>query len=71
MTPRTRRQAWIVGLLALLLMIVRVDFWWWGKDMPPILFGAVNLPMIYQFVLWGAGWALTVYAVDTLRLDEE
>lgn len=71
MTSKTRRQAWIVGPLALLLMIIRVDIWWWGDEMPPVLFGAFNLPMIYQFVLWAAGWALTVYAVDTLGLEED
>ncbi|MBI4520361.1 MAG: hypothetical protein HY701_05965 [Gemmatimonadetes bacterium] len=65
-----RRQAWIVGLLALLLMLVRVDFWWWGVNMPPVLFGSINLPMLYQGVLWLAGWALTVYAVNTLGLDQ-
>lgn len=71
MTSRTRKQAWIVGLAALLLLIVRVDIWWWGVEMPPVLFGSLNLPMLYQFVLWLAGWALTWYAVDTLKLEEE
>jgi hypothetical protein len=56
MTSRTRKQAWIVGLAALLLLIVRVDIWWWGVEMPPVLFGSLNL---------------TWYAVDTLKLEEE
>jgi hypothetical protein len=71
MTGIRKKQAWIVGSLALLIMVVRVDFWWWGEVMPPVLFGTVNLPMLYQGVLWAAGWALTVYAVDALKLEEE
>ncbi len=64
------KQVWIVCLLAALLMFIRVDVWWWGKDMPPVLFGSLSWPMLYQLLLWLAGWALTVYAVDTLGLDE-
>lgn len=55
-----RRQAWTIAVLVLLLMIVRVDFWWWGEDMPPVLFGVFNLPMIYHLLIFVAGWALVV-----------
>ena len=65
MAADMRRRAWTIVLLAALLMVLRVDFWWWDVPMPPILFGAINLPMLYQFGIWVAGWALVIYTVNT------
>jgi hypothetical protein len=62
---RIRRRVWTIAALVLLLMIVRVDFWWWGADMPPVLFGTFNLPMLYNLVIFLAGWALVVYTANT------
>jgi hypothetical protein len=66
-----RRRAWIIGTLVMLVMIVRVDIWWWGEPMPPVLFGVFNLPMLYQFALWVVGWALVIYTANTPVVDAE
>jgi hypothetical protein len=63
--PDRRRRAWTIGLLAALLMVLRVDFWWWGTAMPPVLFDTLNLPMLYQLAIFVAGWALVIYTVNT------
>ena len=59
-----RARAWLIAGLALLLMILRIDFWWWGVAMPPVVLGAFNLPMLYQLALFLAGWALVLYTVS-------
>jgi hypothetical protein len=65
MADSLRRRAWIIGTLIMLVMTLRVDFWWWGREMPPVLLGVFNLPMLYQFALWAIGWALVVYTANT------
>ena len=71
MSGSIRARVWTIALIAAALMILRVDFWWWGVAMPPVLFDAVNLPMLYQFAIWVAGWALVVYTVNTPTADGE
>ena len=44
-----RKKELVAYLLAATLMIIRVDFWWWDKEMPMVLFGWINVPMLYQF----------------------
>lgn len=68
---RIRRRAWTLAVLVLLLMIVRVDFWWWGADMPPVLFGTFNLPMLYNLVIFLAGWALVVATTNIDHTEGE
>ena len=65
------RKLLIVYVIAALLMIVRVDYWWWGKDMPMILFGWISLPMLYQVGIWLAGYLLVLYVATKIWTDEE
>ncbi len=67
----SHRKMLIVYLIAALLMFVRVDYWWWGKDMPMILFGWINLPMLYQAGIWLAGYLLVLYVATKIWTDEE
>ena len=60
-TEAKRKNIWIVYLLAAILMIIRVDFWWWGQEMPLVLFGWLSIPMLYQFGIWVAGFLLVLY----------
>lgn len=62
---RKRREK-IVYLLAAILMFVRTDFWWWGKETPLILFGWLTAPMLYQFGIWLAGWMLVLYTANRI-----
>ena len=52
---RKRREKWVY-LLAAVLMIIRVDIWWWGREMPLVFLGWLSVPMLYQFGIWLAGW---------------
>lgn len=52
------------------LMILRVDFWWWNQAMPPVLFGWLSVPMLYQFGILLCGWALAVYAAKHLWKED-
>ena len=67
----THRKLLIVYVIAALLMFVRVDYWWWGKDMPMILFGWISLPMLYQVGIWLAGYLLVLYVATKIWTDEE
>ncbi len=60
----------MVYVIAVLLMIFRVDIWWWGEDMPMILFGWINLPMLYQFGVWACGYALVIYVALKIWKEE-
>jgi hypothetical protein len=52
----------IVYTLAVVLLFLRVDLWWWGKKIHPIIAGWITFPMIYQMFIWAAGVAL-VYTI--------
>ncbi|MCK5351414.1 hypothetical protein KAJ77_02490 [bacterium] len=52
---KRRSRERLVYVLAVILMIIRVDIWWWGEEMPLVLFGWINVPMLYQFGIWVAG----------------
>ena len=64
-----RKKELIAYLLAAILMIIRVDFWWWDKEMPMVLFGWINVPMLYQFGIWVAGFALVIYVANFIWTD--
>jgi hypothetical protein len=55
-----------VAVAAAALMILRVDVWWWNQVMPPVLFGWLTVPMLYQLGIFLCGWALAVYAASNL-----
>jgi hypothetical protein len=52
------------------LMVLRVDVWWWDRVMPPVLFGWLTVPMLYQLGIFLCGWALAVYAAGHLWRDD-
>lgn len=56
----------MVYVIAGVLMVIRVDWWWWGWKIEPLLGGWFSLPMLYQLCIWGAGWALVAYTVFCL-----
>ena len=64
-----RKKELVAYVLAAILMIVRVDFWWWEAEMPMILFGWINAPMLYQFGIWTAGFILVVYVANYFWTD--
>ena len=68
-SARRRKKELIVYVLAAVLMFVRVDFWWWGKEMP--LYGWFTLPMLYQFGIWLAGWVLVMYTANRIWSDDD
>lgn len=63
-------RAAFVFAAAAALMVLRVDFWWWDRIMPPVLFGWLTVPMLYQLGILVCGWALAVYAAGHLWRDE-
>ncbi|HOV90414.1 MAG TPA: hypothetical protein PKW07_06835 [Syntrophorhabdaceae bacterium] len=63
------RKHWkeiIIYIIAAILLIVRVDFWWWGKKIYPFILGWITVPMIYQFLIWVAGFGLVSYICFSL-----
>ncbi len=68
---KRRNRERSVYVLAVILMIIRVDFWWWGEEMPLVVFGWINVPMLYQFGIWVAGFALVLYTVKYIWVDEQ
>jgi hypothetical protein len=66
----TPRHQFVFGA-AVLLMILRVDIWWWGDAMRPVLFGWLTVPMLYQLAIWVCGWLLVLYSTDRLWSDPE
>ncbi len=64
-----RKKELVVYLLAAILMIIRVDFWWWDQEMPMVLFGWINVPMLYQFGIWIAGFVLVIYVANSIWTD--
>ena len=50
-------------------MIIRVDFWWWGEEMPLTFFGWFSIPMIYQFGVWLAGFMLVLYVAKYIWIE--
>ena len=67
----SHRKVLVVYFIAALLMFVRVDYWWWGEEMPLILFGWISLPMLYQAGIWLAGYLLVIYVATKIWTDEE
>ena len=65
-TKSHRGKLIVVYAIAVLLMIVRVDVWWWGEDMPAVLLGWLNLPMLYQFGIWLVGYLLVLYVANVI-----
>jgi hypothetical protein len=74
MKPRQikgRKELLLVYALAVLLMFVRIDYWWWGKSMPMILFDWINLPMLYQFFIWAVGYLLVIFTANRIWVDDD
>jgi hypothetical protein len=59
------RHAFVISA-AVLLMILRVDLWWWGDVSRPVFLGWLTVPMVYQLGIWAAGWLLVLYTTDHL-----
>ena len=60
----------IVYVLAVVLLFIRVDFWWWGTKIHPIFFGWITLPMLYQLGIWIAGVVLVYIVCLVIWKDE-
>jgi len=61
----------IVYAIAAILMVIRADSWWWGKDFKPLLFNWLSWPEIYQLLIWLAGYALVAYTVFNIWEDDK
>jgi hypothetical protein len=66
----TKTRLSVVFAAAVLLMLIRVDFWWWGEVSPPVLFGWLTAPMLYHLGIWFSGWMLVLYAANHLWTDQ-
>ena len=61
----------LVYVLAIVLLFVRVDFWWWGTKIHPIIAGWITLPMLYQLGIWAAGVVLVYTVCFGIWTDDE
>jgi hypothetical protein len=50
----------VVYIIAAILMIIRIDFWWWGTKIHPIIAGWLTIPMLYHFAIFCVGYALVL-----------
>jgi hypothetical protein len=60
MAKQSKSLEALIYVIAGIILIVRIDFWWWGKKIHPIIAGWLTIPMIYQFFLWAVGYALVL-----------
>ncbi len=60
-TRSFRSTLTIIYCLSVLLMVVRIDWWWWGTKIDPLIFGWLTIPMLYQIGIWLAGIALVFW----------
>ena len=67
----TQGQLRIIYALAVILMIIRVDIWWWGETQPLDVFGWLNAPMLYQLGIWLVGWMLVIYVARFIWTEED
>ncbi len=51
----------IIYCLSALLMILRIDWWWWGTKIDPLIGGWLSLPMLYQIGIWLVGTVLVYW----------
>lgn len=58
---RHRFTLTVIYTLSVALMIFRVDWWWWGEKIHPLLWDWISLPMLYQLGIWMAGTALVFW----------
>ena len=61
----------LVYVLAIVLLFIRVDFWWWGTKIHPIIAGWITLPMLYQLGIWAAGVVLVYTICFNIWTDDE
>jgi hypothetical protein len=61
----------VVYILATILLFVRVDLWWWGTKIQPIIAGWITLPMLYQLGIWLAGSILLYVLCYAVWTDDE
>lgn len=60
----------IVYIVSIVLLFLRVDFWWWGEKIHPVFAGWITVPMIYQLGIWAVGVVL-VYIVCLVVWKED
>lgn len=51
----------IIYILSVVLMVIRVDWWWWGTKINPLIGGWLSLPMLYQMGIWLIGTGLVFW----------
>ncbi len=68
---KKRGKLRIIYTLAVILMIVRVDVWWWGEALPLNVFGWLNAPMLYQLGIWLAGYLLVIYVARVIWTEAD
>jgi len=58
-------------LLFAVLLIIRVDWWWYGWKIEPFVFGWLTYPMLYQLFIWFVGWMVVIITCKYLWSDGE
>lgn len=61
MDEKIRFKLGIIYLLSVVLMVLRVDWWWWGTKIEPFIAGWLTIPMLYQLGIWAAGTTLVFW----------
>lgn len=61
---------WAIAAISAALMIFRVDWWWWGTKIEPLMFGWLSVPMLYQLFIWLAGWALVLWICSIWKRED-
>ena len=60
----------LMYLAFVLLFIFRIDWWWWGWKIEPLVFGWLTYPMLYQLLIWLLGWIVVVVTCKYLWPDD-
>lgn len=60
----------LVYVLAVVLLFIRIDLWWWGTKIHPIIAGWITLPMLYQLGIWAAGVTLVFIVCFAIWKDD-
>lgn len=66
-----RPKEWLLYAICVFLVIIRVDFWNWGKVSEPVFLGWLSSNELYQFFIWFVGLILVLWVFNSFWYDPD
>jgi len=64
-------KEWILYTICAFLVIIRIDFWHWGKINEPIFLGWLSISELYQLMIWLVGVLLVYWVYKSFWYDPD